>query len=301
MKRILILGIVLALPGTGMAEFSFSVDPASPAINGDITPDDVLYIGPIVAVQGADLLLQGGLDNLDAVSNGRNPLANPVLFSVDRVAVGLVGSDVSVQSGLREAHGDVYLALPPLGNNRLLLEERQLGLTPGFFGDDTDALEPDLQPDHPVYFSIDSLSASNVGALANDIFVDLLGLLFASGETHVGLDPLDDLDALALDDSFQPGVLNPGIDRALFSLSKFSPSAFTVTGNPYIPGVAGSLSPGDILLTDFTGHYSLWASAAAIGLLETDELDGLATVPEPASLLLFGIGLAAWARKERAT
>ena len=84
---------------------------------------------------------------------------------------------------------------------------------------------------------------------------------------------------------------DPGIDKALFSLSTFSSSTFTFTGNSYIPGRQGFLSPADILFTDFTGTFSLWASAADIGLDELDELDALDTIPEPGSLILLVSGL----------
>jgi len=93
-----------------------------------------------------------------------------------------------------------------------------------------------------------------------------------------------------LNDQADPG------DLALFSLSTFSPSAFTFTGNSYVPGLQGSLSPADILFTDFRFSegigFSLWASAADIGLRSDDEVDALDTVPEPATMTLMAIGFA---------
>lgn len=266
----------------------YSLDPASPAIDGNITPDDVLKAGPSVYTQGSSLGLKddffgGVFDNLNALSYGQDPIMNPLFFSVDRVAVGLPGSDVhsQAQPGVEEAAGDVYRALLPNGSNSLYIDEEQLGLTPAFFGDDLDALELDSEPGH-TYFSIDSLSASNgfgMGTLANDIFIDNIHNFFACGEENIGLDPMDDLDALALWDVFHPGELNPGIDKALFSISTFSTTAF-------------SFSPADILFTDFTGSFSLWASAADIGLHSYDEVDALDTVPEPATITLMAIGFA---------
>jgi hypothetical protein len=115
---------------------------------------------------------------------------------------------------------------------------------------------------------------------------------------------------LILWDVFQPGVLNPGIDMALFSLSTFSTSAFTFSGNEYIAGKKGNLSPADILFTDFQTEFEvmpgqkqkfkLWASANDIGLFPDDEVDALDTVlvPEPSSSIAlialgtFGIGSA---------
>lgn len=280
----------------------FSIDQASPAIDGTITPDDVLVSGPNVSVAGSSLGLRdnfssGDFDNLNVLSYGNNPIANPLFFSVDRVAVGLPGSSVNVeaQPGKEEAAGDVFRSLPPLNSNSVFVDEQTLGLSPGFFGDDLDALELNSQTQR-VYFSIDQLSSSNsfgAGSLANDVFLNDLTGVFASGETHIGLLESDDIDALALYDVFEPGILNPGIDKALFSLSTFSPSTFTYSGTSYVPGVIGSLSPADVLLTDFTGGFSLWAAAGEIGLRSDDEVDALSTraVPTPATLALLSFGL----------
>lgn len=326
----LILIVVVFYPITTQAITippKFSLDPASPSINGDITPDDILVsgpTGPIVFTQGRTLGLQddffgGNFDNLDALSYGQDPIIKPVYFSVDRVAVGLPGSAVYDQAkpGVESAAGDVYRALPPFGSNSLYINESGLGLIPGFFGDDLDALELDTQDTSRTYFSMDSLSVNNgFGTVnfANDIFLNYFSLanVFAYGEDHIGLDPLDDLDALALWDVVNPGRLDPGIDMALFSLSTFSPSAFTYSGNPYMPGLKYFLSPADILFTDFQTEFlpgqkfTLWASAAEIGLRPDDELNALDTVvPEPSTILLTASGLGVlgfyqyWVRRKR--
>jgi PEP-CTERM motif len=282
---VIILNPLIA--GAVLIEPKFSIDPASPAIDGNITPDDVLVAGPTVHTQGRDLGLKddffnGIYDNLNALSYGQDPIMNPLFFSVDRVAVGLPGSDVHDQAkpGVAEAAGDVYTTLPPSGSNSLYIDEEQLGLMPGFFGDDLDALELDSEPNPYTYFSVDYLS---VTVDWTDIWVSTGNEdieQYADGETQIGLLPEDDLDALALWDVFEPGTLNPGIDKALFSISTFSASAFTV------------VSPADILFTDFTGNFSLWASAADIGLRFDDEVDALDTVPEPATITLMAIGFA---------
>lgn len=304
MKKVLVLSLLIAIgtpviSGAVPIDPKFSIDPASPEIDGNITPDDVLKTGPVIHTQGTSLGLQdnffGGIfDNLNALSYGQDPILGPLFFSVDRVAVGLPGTDVNAQAqpGVEEAHGDVYTALPPSGSNSLFIDEQQLGLTPGFFGDDIDALELDTEPMSFTYFSIDFLSTTNFSStdpfgnpIANDILISSGGGsfgFFALGEIDIGLDPGDDLDALVLD------VAN---NRALFSLSTFSPSTFTFSGNPYVPGVKGFLSPADILITDFTGSFSLFASAADIGLRSDDEVDALDTVPEPGTILLMTLGL----------
>lgn len=268
----------------------FSVDPASPAIEGTITSDDVLRPEPAIITPAFSLGLQdnppGDVDSLNALSYGKD-VGDILYFSVDRVAIGLPGTDVNLQArpASEEAAGDVYQTLPPLGDNILFIDEEDLGLTPGFFGDDLDSVELDSLPMPFTYFSIDSLSATNgfgAGGLASDILIsDGSGSfgVFADGFSDIGLFNEDDLDALILQDNCSFGVLDPGCDIALFSVSTFSPSAFTFTGNPYIPGVQEFLSPADILLTSFTGSFSLFAEAEAIGLFPDDEVDALDTLP----------------------
>ena len=102
-------------------------------------------------------------------------------------------------------------------------------------------------------------------------------------------------------DGYNPvpnGVLDPGLDLALFSVSTFSPSTFTQSGGSYTPGLPGFLSPADVLFTDFTGEFSLFAPAAELGLASDDELNALDTaIPEPLSLVVWSflaIGLLGW-------
>ena len=294
MKRVLLLGAVFLLMGISSASgFVISLDPASPANTvGTITPDDVLSSGPAVSIEGsalglADNFLGGIFDNLNALSFN-DPLEAPLYFSVDRVAVGVLGTAVNMQSFPgADAAGDIFQALPPANSNTLLVDEQAFGLTPGFFGDDVDALAG--MPAGPIastYFSIDDLSnniGNNVGGNVvdpGDIFLSNLNSLFAD-HSALGLNSADDLDGLVLFDRGTIGALDPGVDQALFSLSTFSPSTFTFTGLPYVPGAPGALSPSDILFTDFSGGFGLFASAGDIGLFPDDELDALHASPEP--------------------
>jgi hypothetical protein len=279
----------------------------------------VLFPSPDVAIEGTALGLQddvggGQLDNLNALSWGLDPLRTPqgvydplllepIRFSVDRVAVGLSGTAVFNQAlpGSEEAAGDVFTA-NPLSNpgfNQQFIDETALGLIEGFFGDDLDGLELHGGPE-PTYFSIDLLSATNgfgSGGLADDIFLGGVSNPWALGEVHIGLNPLDDIDALALDDiSILPGVVNPG-DIALFSLSPFSPTV-----------LAGTVGPGDVLITFFDGSFSVFASANQMGLRLDDNLDALdVVVPEPSTFSLVVLGGAClalrrhWRRHNRIT
>jgi hypothetical protein len=295
----LLLGAFVATPSIATTTtVTFSVDPASPVIDGNITPDDVLSPGPAVFIQGRDLGLQdnfftGVYDNLADFSFGRDPIHNPLFFSVDRVAVGLPGTAVFSEAapGIESAAGDAFVALPPANSNALFITAPLLGLTPGFFGDDIDGLNLTSKPSPNTYFAIDRLSATNAfgtGTLASDLLVSAGDGHFAiyATSTMIGLDPRDAIDGLVLWDQALDQIAAPHIDRALFSLDPFSPDTFTFTGLPYVPCLPGHMSPADVCFTDFTGTFSLWASAAALGLRADDNLDALATVPEPNVLLL---------------
>lgn len=286
---------------------SFSVDVASPANEvfipesvDNVTPDDILAPGPEIGIQGAELgLLKGDYpDDLNALSFGRDPIREPLYFSVDRVSAGVPGTGVNnlAQPGVEAASGSVFLSERD-GSNKLAIRDKSLGLMSGFFGDDLDALEIDTRHYDHIYFSIDFLSGSNgFGGFDNarNIYMDIFDPQnpFAFGERDISLLAEDDINALVLWDIFSPGVLNPGFDKALFSLSPFSPSTFTGSGLEYIPGHPGHLSPADILFTDFKGGYSLWASAWDLGLDPWDNVNAIDTVPEPSTLILFGSALA---------
>ena len=296
---------VCAFWAQGASDLRFSIDPASPSANGSLTPADVLAPGPAVVTRGQDLGLHndfasGTFDNLADFSYGRDPTRNPLYFSVDRVAVGLPGSAVRAENtpDLGSAAPSVFVALPPVRSNALWVRGTELGLQSGFFGDDLDALNLTPQPSTNTYFAIDRLSASNdfgIGQLASDLLVSDGSGLFGvySSNAMMGLDSGDAIDGLVLWDEALDQVANPGIDTALFSLDPFSPDTFTFTGLSYIPCMPGHMSPADVCFTSFDGTFSLWASAASIGLLAGDNLDALATVPEPAPLLLLASGLIA--------
>lgn len=305
MSRLLLLaGLFAFLPlGTASAQITFSVDPASAAA----MPNDILAPGPATVIPGGALGLTP-FDNLNALSFGLDRVDGPALmsdvsFSVDRLAFGLSGTAVESESLASAAAGDVFITTPTasaaiLGTNNVAIQESALGLAPGFFGDDLDAL--DLNGGFAPYFSIDFLSGANGfgtpgTGVANDIFVGSLGALFADGDAF-GLDVDDDIDALILRDRGTIGVLDPGIDEAYFSLSTFSPTTFLGSGGIYTPVahgtpiIPGGVSAADILYTDFLAPITLAASAPSIGLSEFDELNALSN-PEPGTLVLMGVGV----------
>ena len=231
------------------------------------------------------------------------------------------------------AYGSDPLTPAPARSNRLFIDEGDIGLqAPRDRGsllraeeDDLDGLELDSvrvvdmdgdgMHNAPVFFALDRWSPSLLGDFsADDIFVsmtrdpnlldfDLLPTnpllpfdfgIYAKGIPDIRLQLGDAIDALVLSDVLRPGVLDPRVDEALFSLDRFSPS------------IEGSgACPSDIYYTDFVRAFnptldwkaggSLFASAGALGLLCTvDNVDALdirtvgAVMSAPGSLLLVG-------------
>ncbi len=228
------------------------------------------------------------------------------------------------------------------GDNRLFADDGVLGLQApaangsagvGTAEDDLDALE--LDGTENIFFSIDPFSPSvspalttyDGGPIANyyPVPIHMIGEtitpddilrgpaaalgIYAGGVKHIGLVPGDDLDALVLsdqtDDQFggvimtPNGILDPVIDTALFSLAPGSPSA-------------GAFGPGAVFWTDFTGSFSLFATAAELGLTPGDNLNALDVrignlppplggilIPEPAGLGLVGVVLLALRRRRQ--
>jgi hypothetical protein len=122
------------------------------------------------------------------------------------------------------------------------------------------------------FFTMNTASAFLNGVLPGDIFVspNPPGLmwptpLFATA-AQCGLDcagpGTDSIDGLALWDNGRPGKLDPGKDYAAFSLAPGSASL----GVPLPPPLAGVLSAGDILATDFNGCFYVWLTAGDLGV-----------------------------------
>lgn len=274
---------------------TFSIDPASPSIDGTVvTPDDLLSVGPVEALAGSafglsDAFPTGNYDDLDALSFGNGKIADDLQFSVDRLSIGLTGTPVRGQATGSEQAGDIYVNLP-LGTHALLTDEAGFGLVPGFFGDDLDAFgRGDVNGS--IYFS---LGASSPSGAAHDVFLASGATfgVFAAAAT-LGLVAGDDVDALIVIDTVNPGQLDPGQDMALFSLA---PSSTTVT--------SGGFSAADVLLTDFTGSFTLYLSSFDLGLRTQDNVNALSLVPEPRIALLLAMagaaGLIARRRRGRA-
>ncbi len=209
-----------------------------------------------------------------------------------------------------------YLTPATLAANELAIDELLLGLqAPATRGtaiarpeDDLDGLEladagdpifgvdllnnalgigpPDGIPDRFVFFSIDTASPSSGVVLPPPVDPDdvLIALppgfafgVFADGAVDIGLLPGDDIDALAVSDVAPLGILNPGVDEALFSLHPGSPSV--LVGPDGVPATGDELSAAEIRYTSFTGVHVLYASAGALGLLARDNVNAIDILP----------------------
>ena len=100
----------------------------------------------------------------------------------------------------------------------------------------------------------------------------------------------DDVDALVLMDVGDRGQVNAGTDEALFSLAAGSP-----TLSKGMDLLGQEISAADIFYTDFDGSFGIFATASALGLDDTFDVDAIevqpSTVPEPLTICLLGAGL----------
>jgi hypothetical protein len=275
---------------------TFSVKPGA-----SIDAADLLEIGnpPVVGLTRASLGLVAG-DDVTSLSYGTDAFAEgqtTVAFSVDPASDGVVGSAVRLQSVAAEAHGDEFVSYLN-ATNQQLVDESSLVLSTAA---DVDALtnqptravdqDDDGVAERPVFFSLapGSPTLGTLGASAGDLLVSKAGVvsIFAT-RAAMGLEPGDVVDALCLQKAGLPftnlragSVLqapprNPGdanFDHALISLAPSSPSL-----------AARGISAADLLATNFSASRPnlavgnpppVFASAADLGLLATDDVDAL--------------------------
>jgi hypothetical protein len=152
--------------------------------------------------------------------------------------------------------------------------------------DDMDALEitpldlnGDQGQDMPLYFTLDAaspdLTTLHGGATGATILVaPPYAPPFVTSSVYapfpmLGLTPLDEIDALAVWDVAGDMQVAPGMDYAIFSLAPASPTLMQL-----------GFSAADVLATGFTGvPPSLYLPAAQLGLLPSDNIDGLDVEP----------------------
>lgn len=272
-----------------------------------------------------------------------------LLFSVDRLSVGAVPPDPGVvsmgfpynvqqQAVRNQAAGDLYMTTAlfnlsgPLPAPRATFNHTMV-INQGDAGGVDFQLDPPNSPDdfvsgpiddldgvgfspelrgaiNQVFYSVSSDSPSLKqlpGAVPSgaNIFFDqnttIIGgeQLFASA-AMLGLQAADDVDAFVVFDNGN-GVFDNGIDTVLFSLRRNSPT-LALLGR----------SAADVFKSSGGSSLTLLASAAQLGLADTDELDALdllpctdinacinerAIFPEPATALLIVAGIAALRRR----
>jgi hypothetical protein len=204
--------------------------------------------------------------------NPPSPGANRLLFNQ---------SEFDLTAGLPPGPGSAippFVLAPPIGpgthDNVDAFELRDL---------DTDG---DLAADVDYFFSINPDDAVNKQFASGGVPFDSAAIYIApvagaggsflyAPAAAMGLAPMpifplppifaaNDIDALVVWDVGADGVTVAGVDFALFSLSPGS-ADLAAFGN----------SPADVFFTDFSGSYAVYASAADLGLLPTDNVDAL--------------------------
>ncbi len=273
------------------------------------------------------------LDGLSFGNAGFSTMTEFVIrFSVDRASMGAVPPDpglvalgfpfnVQDQAGLNQQAADEFISLrrftrmgiqPLVGtgvsnNNTQTRNQGDAGGIDFSASPDTSPTEPNggaqddvksgaaetgalvgTGPPPPLFFTARRLSPSlltlpGTGSGA-DIFVDFNtgapgGQNLYVSAAMLGLQPNDDIDALLIFESGD-GKFNRNRDQILFSLARGSPS------------LEGMGSPAAIFTTT-PGGLNVFASAADLGLAETDNIDMLEQVPCDDVLFCvseFGIG-----------
>lgn len=283
---------------------SFSVSTGSPITATGVLPADVLGgdEGPIVLCEDLGLLCQDpigpALDDVKGLSYGYDFVAQdlpPVQFSVAKNSQGLPNTAVRVEANCvpAEVQADVFeTALDGANEQDLDGNGTACGTNAGFglgldesaTGDNVDEIERDPcqyvdidcdgQLDEPVYVTLSpgSPTLAELGATSADILVtsaEIMPQIWASGVAQLGLVSGDVIDAVCVYDDGDT-VFGAG-DRVLFSLAAGSPTL-----------LAWSASPADVLQPRGVRY-----TAAMLGLLAADDVDGLACAAELPTFKLY--------------
>ena len=319
MKTRLLLSTAAALLAAALpAGAGISIDRPSPSIGGcpfpvspaqifSLVPPgggcDVGGVGPVLNVVTPSFGLVGN-DNVNAIStNTPTPegLSYYLVFSADRASVGQAATPFAAEAANNQAASDLWrtlltggspaaamaacgpVAVPPphfLHRNQTafnLARTAAAGVAVAAGQDNIDAVELDVLDitgdflhDFDVYFSLDAASPSLGGSTADVLFSPAASGFFNvfAPFAQLGLQFNDDIDALVMWDRGMLGVADPNIDFALFSLAPGSPTL-----------AALGISPATILVTDFNGVFCLFTPANQLGLLGTDDVDGLDVQP----------------------
>ena len=153
--------------------------------------------------------------------------------------------------------------------------------------DDMDALEltpftPAGAAMHvtPIYFTLDAVSPSWLGGGADVLYSPPMANFFMpfAPAIALGLSPIDEVDALAVWNMSGDDIALPGIDYALFSLERGSPSLFVnVIGDANYDGVVSA--------DDFSSIQANFGNTGGGGVLLGDaNRDGLVSADDFASV-----------------
>lgn len=286
-RRVAAAAALLLLAAETAVAQGLSIDRVSPSASL-VSNSAILVPGPVggppaEAIPPGALGLSGGeTDEIDAITFGAAAPGLRLHFSVDRASLGLAG-DVVAEAAAGQAAGDLF-ASDLDGTNALVVDQHVLGLVPsGPAGvafdppaDEVDAFDfaydgsvglivYALEPGHP-------LAGSGVGCGGDLFFSGSLFLGFAS----LGLGScLDDVDAVEFDSSS---------NTFYYSLAPGSPAL--QAGSP-IAGCSGGCSAADVFAIQAGAPAaSVFATAASLGLRDTDDVDALSfaqpAVPLPA-------------------
>lgn len=146
--------------------------------------------------------------------------------------------------------------------------------------------------------AIDGIAMQRVGLLANLPLVagTTFNASFFAVNGYVALDSFIPYGGLLQDFGGIDIFSGFNADTMLFSLAPGSTALafFDVILNR-------NLSAADIFITDFDGTFQLYAAAESMGLLASDNIDGLDVmpIPTPASLVLLALGGALASRRRR--
>jgi len=321
----LLLGALTATSsGSGIAVIAnrFSLDPASPEIGGAAPPgqsgahafagacNGALVCIPPVPYFTPPMLGLVVADNVDSFSPGvavattfPPPVGAELVvhYSVTPASAGAIPLIIGEVAG-DGASSDVFEARYP---GPVFLQEVNgvppypaLGL---MVPSDVDGWARVAPPANvQVYFTVDAPTAAAYAVSPADVFFPTIATIYAT-EAAMGLVPGDDIDALDVHVTGAPATWDPG-ELIYFSLRPGSP---TLTANGW--------SPADILVVTPGAAPALWAPAAGLGLLATDDLNALqifdpaalaATAPAMDRGQLVGFGLllvvaGAWALRRR--
>jgi hypothetical protein len=291
--------VVLLHASTAPRAFDFSVDPNSPEVPSPFKPGDLVpQNGASPAHIPAAQIGLSGTDNVDAFSYGRDRIVplGPSFFvslsySVDRGTAGALRDVVANQVAGNGAAGDKFFVklrrFPPVGvvpivGPFLMSDAVSHNLTPRPDESDLDGLSQPAGTPMPVFFSVDRNGAPSLSGLgtvepANVYYVAQPGTtaptLYAT-PANLGLASGDNIDALAVLDAGQAGVLDAG-DIVYVSLDRTSPARIALFG----------VSGGDGVLQVFPRPLGIQIIAApgtlALDTAATEELNALTGFDPP--------------------